>query len=199
MILITLDNIDFDHAWQYQPQYQPFFTNLQTMLLRPQSESLEQAMASALWRPWWQSSTICIFSVRWSDEKYTDEQNSIYKQTAEIEKICHQTCLHSNLDSLMTNTITDSKFKNKIGNKYKHYNNEYNVKHQNFTLNIFTLLLHTYSHVSKFIEKHSRMKVSAQQLFKFLSQLWSVFPWEFKVKRKPKFKQSSIFTPPAKQ
>ena len=36
-------------------------------------------------------------------------------------------------------------------------------------------------------QKYSQIKLSAKQLFKFLSELWSVFPWEFKVKRKPKF------------
>ena len=49
------------------------------------------------------------------------------------------------------------------------------------------------------MEKYSRMKVSAKQLFNFLSRLWSVFPWEFEVKRTPKFKQSNtnLLPPPS--
>lgn len=79
------------------------------------------------------------------------------------------------LESLMTDAITDSKF-NKIA----------------FTFIFFSSL---YCHVSKFMEKYSGMKVSAKQLFNFLSRLWSVFPWEFEVKRIPKFKHTTTYLP----
>ena len=77
----------------------------------------------------------------------------------------------------MTDAIMDSKFRN-----------------NSFHIYIYPPPPSLHCHVSKFMEKYSRMKVSAKQLFNFLSHLWSVFPWEFEVRRKLKFKQSNIFT-----
>ena len=79
----------------------------------------------------------------------------------------------------MTDAIMDSKFRN-----------------NSFHIYIYPPPPSLHCHVSKFMEKYSRMKVSAKQLFNFLSHLWSVFPWEFEVRRKLKFKQSNKFTLP---